>query len=452
MPFDPNSLAPLLGGLGGATGGGNGFLRGWQRAQQESEQRRLQQEQMGMAREDRDFRRQQAASTEQRAQSAETRAEQDQAIQIAQTFRELLGDETIDDPEAFNQRLTFASQFAPTLGVETGFLESLRPAPTVFQRRKAAKLLKSIETDPQIKRLVDAGEDIGAIVYEREDLGPNPERPDGKPLWSIGEIHRLAQRPTPAQPLPKVPPKADAPNTLEEKLADAIRRGDQAEIDVLTKAAETISGARRAPDDPVLGELRQLRLEQQRAGQNSTALPPSVQRRVDMKTRGFDAQPVVKRIQTMAEAVQFSAGLDPATTNPADDQALIYAFAKAMDPDSVVREGEYATVQKYAQSWAERFGFEVARMVSNTTFLTPQARANMKATIRSRYASAKPQYENLRRSYAKQISQITGQGDGDSYLVDYASGFPDGGGDGGAGSAGAAGASYEEYLKAKGQK
>ena len=50
---------------------------------------------------------------------------------------------------------------------------------------------------------------------------------------------------------------------------------------------------------------------------------------------------------------------NPTSTN---DQALIYAFAKAMDPTSSVREGEYATVQKYAQSFANQLGFDVNRL------------------------------------------------------------------------------------------
>jgi hypothetical protein len=29
---------------------------------------------------------------------------------------------------------------------------------------------------------------------------------------------------------------------------------------------------------------------------------------------------------------------------------MVYAFAKIMDPESVVREGEYETVKKYSQS------------------------------------------------------------------------------------------------------
>jgi hypothetical protein len=155
-----------------------------------------------------------------------------------------------------------------------------------------------------------------------------------------------------------------------------------------------------------------------------TGLSVSQQRRLDSALRSFDAQPAVKKAQTMADAASFAESLNANTSNPADDQALIYAFAKAMDPESVVREGEYATVQRYSQSWAEKFGFDVARMVSNTTFLTAEARANMKATILSRFQATQGQYDNIRRSYSDRINKITGGNDGETYLTDYGAAFP----------------------------
>jgi hypothetical protein len=153
-------------------------------------------------------------------------------------------------------------------------------------------------------------------------------------------------------------------------------------------------------------------------------LPAAVQRRVDAKTRGFESLPIVKKVQIVAETVAFADSLSNSTTNPADDQALIYAFAKANDPESAVREGEYATIQKYAQSLAQRYGFNAARVFSNTAFLTPQARADMKRTIRQKYAATRTQYDNVRRSYASQVNRITGRNDGDDYLTDYGGGFP----------------------------
>lgn len=157
----------------------------------------------------------------------------------------------------------------------------------------------------------------------------------------------------------------------------------------------------------------------------ASGLPPRLENQVNGIARAFGIEPVVKKVQTQAEAVNFVSSLDPTSQNPADDQALIYAFAKAMDPDSVVREGEYATVQKYAQSWLENFKFNAQRVVSNQEFLSPQARANMVKTITAKYAAGRTQYDNLAKEYARRINKVTGRADGADYLTDYAGSFPD---------------------------
>ena len=213
---------------------------------------------------------------------------------------------------------------------------------------------------------------------------------------------------------------------LEIAQSEGKRITPELRIELRDKARRKAKEADDLGPDPTLQAIRELTLQNARNAPRN-ALPPAVQRRVDAKAKAFDAQPAVRRVQTLAEAVSFTKSLDPNTTNPADDQALIYAFAKAMDPDSVVREGEYATVQKYAQSWASSFGFNAQRIFSNTQFLTPQSRANMKATIEKRFAAGKGQYDNLRKSYASQINRIVGSNEGDDYLIDYAAGFPDGG-------------------------
>lgn len=188
------------------------------------------------------------------------------------------------------------------------------------------------------------------------------------------------------------------------------------------------------PVDPELVDMKktltQLQIDAARTrGQQAQAsigdLPKPIQAAVDGIARGFGTEPVVKTVQKAAEAVAFANGMDPNTTNPADDQALIYAFAKAMDPDSVVREGEYATVQKYSQSWADTYGFNVKRIFSNSPFLTPKTRADLKKTIQAKFAAMRGQYDNLRKSYAQRINKKTGRADGESFLTDYGGGFPD---------------------------
>lgn len=152
-------------------------------------------------------------------------------------------------------------------------------------------------------------------------------------------------------------------------------------------------------------------------------LPYKTQTKVDQYSRQFSNEAIVKKYNVVSEATQFASSLSDKSGNPADDMALIYAFAKAMDPDSVVREGEYATVQKYAQSWAQKFGFDAMRVLANTEFLAEGARANLKKTIAQRAEPITRQYENLRKYYAKRIDMATGQKDGEEYLPDYAGAF-----------------------------
>lgn len=163
-------------------------------------------------------------------------------------------------------------------------------------------------------------------------------------------------------------------------------------------------------------ELQRERIAEQRGNSPYTQ---TQQRRIDALSRQFDNQPAVKTVQTMAEALSFVEGLNPKTSRSTDDQALIYAFAKVMDPESVVREGEYATVQRYAQSWAQQLGFDARRIFDNSPFLSEEARANIKNTIRSRFASRKSMYDTVRSETIRKINRITGNEDGADELIDY---------------------------------
>jgi hypothetical protein len=189
---------------------------------------------------------------------------------------------------------------------------------------------------------------------------------------------------------------------------------------------ELVEDARRTPPDPTVALLREQLLHDRQNRPAGPAVTPAQDRRINQLSDAFRNDPAVKRANIQAEAVSFVKSLDQNSQNPADDQALIYAFAKAMDPDSVVREGEYATVQKYAQSWLSNLGFNAMRVVENREFLTPQARANMRSTIEKKYGATRAQYDNVRTQFQKQIERITGQPGGDEYLVDYASAFPGG--------------------------
>jgi len=133
----------------------------------------------------------------------------------------------------------------------------------------------------------------------------------------------------------------------------------------------------------------------------------------------FDNEQQVKNFQQVQSANSLIQAIPKDTKNPADNQALIYSFAKAMDPNSVVREGEYATVQKYAQSWADTQGFNASRILANKEFLTEQAVQNIKDTVQKKYDVEKVSFDNVYTEYARRIDRETGSSNGKDYLTNY---------------------------------
>ena len=134
--------------------------------------------------------------------------------------------------------------------------------------------------------------------------------------------------------------------------------------------------------------------------------PAQLQTAIDRVSDDYRQDPIVKQYTTAGPGWSFLSSIDPNTTNPSDDIGAIYAFAKIMDPESVVREGEYATVQKYAQSWAEQFGFTAARIFSNTKFLTTQALKNMQATAGAKFRALETAHAGAKKTYEARFSDL----------------------------------------------
>lgn len=135
---------------------------------------------------------------------------------------------------------------------------------------------------------------------------------------------------------------------------------------------------------------------------------------------GFKSEPQLTNFATIQDGYNFSQMIKTDTENPADDQALVYALAKALDPGSVVREGEYKTALTYSQSWVKAYGKSITQAINGTGFLSEEARENIKKVIETKYTSSKKSYDNLYGQYATQINNLTGRDDGKKFLRDYA--------------------------------
>jgi hypothetical protein len=134
----------------------------------------------------------------------------------------------------------------------------------------------------------------------------------------------------------------------------------------------------------------------------------------------FDGEQIVKDYNQIIQSID---AVRNAGTSPADDIQRIYAFAKIMDPNSVVREGEYATVKKYSQTWLGNAGKELVRVVENKGFLSQEARELLLKTLENRLSSTEKAYNNLTSEYGRRINKITGGTDGTEYITDYSKPF-----------------------------
>jgi hypothetical protein len=102
--------------------------------------------------------------------------------------------------------------------------------------------------------------------------------------------------------------------------------------------------------------------EQARVSDMAARLAPKVQNKQYEKMITLNNQ-----VQIMKESVD--------TPNPQTDTAMIYAFVKSLDPDSVVREGEIAFVQA-SRSIPTRVKSSLLRGLEGQT-LTPEERKNI---------------------------------------------------------------------------
>ena len=145
-------------------------------------------------------------------------------------------------------------------------------------------------------------------------------------------------------------------------------------------------------------------LNRSNTGSSGGITPSQINTTVNSIAGAFDNEAIVKSYNVMNEGYQTVSTIGVNTKSPADDIAFIYAFAKIMDPNSVVREGEYNTIQKYAQTWAANFGFKAQRIFSNTNFLTSDAKQKMLNALKPKVDTITSQYNNLYKEYQRQVN------------------------------------------------
>jgi hypothetical protein len=172
-------------------------------------------------------------------------------------------------------------------------------------------------------------------------------------------------------------------------------------------------------------EARQDRTEGRQAGKDARDAAAD-ERRLRLSNpqalrKEFSSLPEVQSYsvaaQQLAQALNTGEG-------PQADLALTYSFAKAMDPNSVVRESEQGMVtgsQPYAQSQIENLRKQLG--ADGAGSFTPETRAQLRQQIIRSVASRRQLYDQARQRFSENAqrngidpTEITGPHVGDAYV------------------------------------
>jgi hypothetical protein len=416
--------------MGGATPVGTGALVGADRAQALAATERDRQMALGQRQQQIDLQGQQMQAQQAAQQMAR---EQQMAQQREGAIKAAVDDlrmQKFTKKADYDQAVTFRENLiGQTFGpVRPNILRTLAPYNGPNVESAAREAVEALVKQHGVEIFAKPA----MVQIDRDEDGV----PENVPILEAASLGKfpIARDPQTGQPMtPPKEVKSDNVQPFDEAYKNTLAQWQAEGKDINSprvklaaqQAAAKLVAEQQAPIDPTVAAIRDLTLSNMRDRREQPAVDPRIATRVNSIASAFRADPIVKRTNTMAEAVTFVNSLDLNSKNPADDQALIYAFAKAQDPESVVREGEYATVQKYAQTWLQNFGFNAKRVLDNSEFLTTQARANMRATVLKRYAAARGMYDNVRASFTRQVNATSGgQVDPEDYLTDYAGAMP----------------------------
>lgn len=151
----------------------------------------------------------------------------------------------------------------------------------------------------------------------------------------------------------------------------------------------------------------------------STANPlsDSVQKRVDSYSDDYSKNANVVSAFKFAPLLRQYDKVKVSDLSSSQRQGIISDYAKALDPDSVVREWEYATVAKYSSSWGEKTLSEINQFLSWNGTLSDASAQKVIDAIKSRGKNYVEQEKNIRNQYIEKINRATGYKDWDTQLV-----------------------------------
>lgn len=321
-----------------------------------------------------------------------------------------------------------------------------------IEKSRASVERAKIEED-RAKRLTPPAKQFGSVAGQIYDtttgqFSAPPEQPknvlvNGKPAVQIGPytFKDLQGNPIDPKTIAALDTKLDGGPTPHEKTPQ-----EQIFAGYLNKYKGDVIRANQA--------MQRDSVEARRVNQAATdglSRPQFTQ--ITGLARQFDSTPIVKNYNEVANRLATVNSVLSKGLGGPEDLTVVYEFMKALDPTSVVREGEYDKAASAGNIFAGAYAKFNGYLKPNGGFLPPQVKTAFKSIIESKLGAASQQVKALHKDYARRIGVLAGKpGTGEEYLTDYTQLIPDMGAPQSAPVTAAAPTGYDAYLKAIGVK
>ena len=373
-------LIPLIAAAGakGGRAGITGFLQGIQQARaRKMQETRLGQQDARLAQQDQ--RLQQTADWQRQYQQGQLdQARERDKNALVKEFSQAMLSSDLKDDEGVRALLALYEPRAQAMGVAPGTLTSIAmqsvtpmrlqqnqinkrwAGMSAEEKKLAQQMSASLSIDGRVVPFTEWSAVVGGVVDPKTGAYPQAGATTG------------------IQP--------DVP--LDRQHAMALASGDTKTAALILQAMREQDAAKANPADPLLQEIRALtaaNLRTQQAAVANGAMTPAQFQQAQALGNDYIAE--TKNFWTQRSAYQQVVSANPSQSSPAGHMALVFAYMKLLDPNSVVRETEYANAQN-ASAVPDRIR-NIYNKVVDGAILTPRQIEDFRNQARQIYMGAK---------------------------------------------------------------
>jgi hypothetical protein len=320
--------------------------------------------------------------------------------------------------EFYTRMITNAQQFDDPVAFEQ-WKSAIKPMADVYGVPMEAVVFSDAKKTASEAKKIQAGLDQavklhGPEILNRPDV--SLQLPDGRTVKISDALRIVGQVTAGGQAVP-VKTATDKPNPVDagsfEDYTIRYAKGKGKTVEQLTAADIEDARKRYQQSD-----------DRPRVTVNTGAADARTNARIDRLSAAFSAHPLVKEYnEVQAQQAIIQRVVNGGWSGPGD-MAAVFAFMKALDPNSVVRETEYDNAAKSGNifaGWAAKFN---GALNPSGGFLSDQVRKDFLKTIDSRMSVKGGQYQNLRKQMVARVDRIKAGAPetGDEAIIDYSTG------------------------------